>query len=255
MLEFHRDAGAACTKAIFFSCRERHRTYLGQKVSARANHRLTEIASHSRCSSVRPETQGKEGEICCYLKGVKNLLWGEVDKKREEKFLLPLPLQKSRRGSKFQLSPAAWERRAKTWPTFSTHGIYALPPRAPAHLPLSGLSASVLSKTPFPHPAQIPPPSLSCCMDTCKPHTEASVLLFSPFFSPRFKGNQRQLISDIFLSSCSSLLAGNVPSLSIPNCTKDIKGITTPCSLAPSLLIQSLVDAHWHRRQFRLSWG
>lgn len=86
MLEFHRDAGAACTKAIFFSSRERHCTHLGQKVSARANHRLTEIASHSRCSSVRPETQGKEGEICCYLKGVKNLLWGEVDKKREEKF-------------------------------------------------------------------------------------------------------------------------------------------------------------------------
>lgn len=129
MLEIHRDVSAACTKAVFFSCRERHCTYLGQKVSARANHRLTEIASHSRCSSVRPEARRKEGEICCYLKGLKKSPVRGVDKKREEKFLLPLLLQKSKRGSKLQLSPAAWERRAKTRPTFSTHGTYASPPQ------------------------------------------------------------------------------------------------------------------------------
>lgn len=67
------------------SCRERHYTYLGQKGSTHANHRLTELALHSHCSSVRSGAQGKELEICCFLQS--KISWGEKKKigKEEEK--------------------------------------------------------------------------------------------------------------------------------------------------------------------------
>lgn len=78
------------------SCRERHYTYLGQKGSTHANHRLTELALHSHCSSVRSGAQGKELEICCFLQTVKNLLGRKKNREgRRKDLFLSLLLSKS----------------------------------------------------------------------------------------------------------------------------------------------------------------